>query len=327
MIRDRKTRHSPPLQSSVTVSTCYMRNWRDACMVRWPRDLGLQVRMIGTLFMLALVYFIFIAVLAYIGIDTLLLVVIVTFVLLLQYFFSDRLVLFSMGARLVSEQEEPRLYETLTRLCAIAGINRPRLAIVDKAMPNAFATGRNQRNAVVAVTTGLRNMLNQEELEAVLAHELSHVKNRDVMVVTLASLISTAAFFIFRSSFQTAGTGGRSGKQNLWFIIPVFAAAVWIVSFLLVKALSRYREFAADRGSAILTGRPSQLASALMKISGMMERVPTTDLRKVEGMNAFIIIPAISGSSIIALFATHPSVEQRIAALERIEREMGGHGV
>lgn len=296
-------------------------------MMRWPRDRGLQARMIGTLFLLALVYFIFIAVLAYIGIDTLLLVAIVTIVLLLQYFFSDRFVLFSMGARVATEQEEPRLYETLTRLCAIAGLPRPRLAIVHKAIPNAFATGRNAKNSVIAVTTGLLSTLNQEELEAVLAHELSHVKNRDVMVITLASLISTAAFFIFRSSFQTSRAGGKTGKQNLWFIIPVFAAAVWIVSFLLIKALSRYREFSADRGSAILTGRPSQLASALMKISGLMERVPTTDLRNVEGMNAFFIIPAISGSSIMGLFATHPSVEQRIAALELIEREMGEHGV
>jgi heat shock protein HtpX len=296
-------------------------------MVRWPRDRGLQVRMVGTLFLLALVYFIFISVLAYIGIDTLLLVSIVTLVLLLQYFFSDRLVLLSMGARVVSEQEEPRLYETLTRLCAIAGITRPRLAIVNNAIPNAFATGRNAKNSVIAVTTGLLSMLNQEELEAVLAHELSHVKNRDVMVITLASLISTAAFFIFRNSLMTTRAGGKSSKQNLWFVIPVFAAAVWVISFLLIKALSRYREFAADRGSAILTGRPSQLASALMKISGLMARVPTTDLREVEGMNAFFIIPAISGSSVFNLFATHPSVEQRIAALERIERELVGHGI
>ncbi len=296
-------------------------------MIRWPRDRGLQVRMAGTLFLLALVYFIFIAVLAYIGIETVLLVVIVTIILLLQYFFSDRLVLFSMGAREVSEQEEPRLYQILTRLCVIAGINRPRIAIVDKAIPNAFATGRNPKKSVIAVTTGLLSMLNQEELEAVLAHELSHVKNRDVMVITLASLISTAAFFIFRNSFMVSGSRGRNGKQDLWFIIPFFAAGVWIISFLLIKALSRYREFSADRGSAILTGQPSQLASALMKISGQMERIPTTDLRDVEGMNAFFIIPAISGTSIMALFATHPSIEQRIAALGRIEQEMAGHGV
>ncbi len=296
-------------------------------MVRWPRDWGLQVRMLGTMFLLALVYFVFIAVLAYIGIDTLLLVVIVTIVLLLQYFFSDRMALFSMGARVVTEQEEPQLYETLTRLCAIAGITRPRLAIANSSVPNAFATGRNAKNSVIAVTTGLRSMLDQEELEAVLAHELSHVKNRDVMVITFASLISTAAFFLFRTTLYSSRSGGKGGKQNLWFIIPLVAAAVWIISYLLIRALSRYREYSADRGSAILTGRPSVLASALMKISGMMERIPTRDLRDVEGMNAFFIIPAISGSSFLDLFSTHPSVEKRIAALERIEQELRGHGV
>lgn len=296
-------------------------------MVRWPHDLGLQVRMIGTLFLLALIYFIFIAVLAYLGVDAILLLGIVLFMMLIQYFFSDKIALMSMGAREVTEQEEPRLYETLTRLCSIAGISRPRLAIVDKNIPNAFATGRNQKNSVIAVTTGLRNMLSQEELEAVIAHELSHVKNRDVMVITLASFISTAAFFIFRSFLLSGQSTSGRGKQNLWFIVPVLAALVWVISYLLIKALSRYREFAADRGSAILTGQPSHLASALMKISGLMERVPTNDLRKVEGMNAFFIIPAISGSSIFNIFSTHPTVEQRIAALERIEREMGSHGI
>lgn len=296
-------------------------------MVRWPHDIGLQVRMIGTLFLLALIYFIFIAVLAYLGVDAILLLGIVLFIMLIQYFFSDKIALMSMGAREVTEQEEPRLYETLTRLCAIAGISRPRLAIVDKNIPNAFATGRNQKNSVIAVTTGLRNMLSQEELEAVIAHELSHVKNRDVMVITLASFISTAAFFIFRSFLLSGQSTSGRGKQNLWFIVPILAALVWVISYLLIKALSRYREFAADRGSAILTGQPSHLASALMKISGLMERVPTNDLRKVEGMNAFFIIPAISGSSIFNIFSTHPTVEQRIAALERIEREMGNHGI
>jgi heat shock protein HtpX len=283
--------------------------------------------MLGTLTLLALVYFVFIAVLAYIGVGTLLLVIIVTLVLLVQYFFSDRLVLFSMGAQVVSEQDQPDLYEILTRLCVIAGITRPKIAMVNKAIPNAFATGRNPKNSVIAVTTGLLSMLSPEELEAVLAHELSHVKNRDVMIITLASLISTSAFFIFRNSFMIPRGGGRNRDQNLLFIIPVIAAGVWVTSFLLIKALSRYREFSADRGSAILTGHPSQLASALMKISGQMERVPTTDLREIEGMNAFFIIPAISGSSILGLLATHPTVEQRIAQLMQIEKEMGEHGV
>lgn len=295
-------------------------------MIRWPRDLGLQVRMIGTLFLLALVYFIFIAVLSSIGIDSLLLLVIVTAFLVVQYFFSDKVVLLSMGARPVSEQEEPHLYEMLTRLCTIAGVPRPGLAIVDSRVPNAFATGRNQHKSIIAVTTGLLSTLNQEELEAVLAHELSHVKNRDVMIITLASLISTAAFFIFRNSFMIPRSGGKNGKEALWILIPVMAAVVWVISFLLIKALSRYREFAADRGSAIITGRPSQLASALMKISGQIERVPTKDLRNIEGLNAFFIIPALSGSSILELFATHPSVEKRIEALSQMEQELRSHG-
>lgn len=283
--------------------------------------------MLGTLFFLALVYFVFIAVLAYIGVSSFVLVIVVTIVLLLQYFFSDRLVLASMGARIVSEQEEPHLYEIMTRLCVIAGISRPGIAIVDRAVPNAFATGRNTKKSIIAVTTGLLSMLSQDELEAVLAHELSHVKNRDVMIITLASLISTAAFYVFRNFFLYSHSGSRNGKENFWFIIPIMAAGVWVVSFLLIKALSRYREFSADRGSAVLTGKPAQLVSALRKISGQMERIPTTDLREVEGMNAFFIIPAISGSSIIALFSTHPSVEQRVKALEQIEREMSGHGL
>jgi Heat shock protein. Metallo peptidase. MEROPS family M48B len=279
--------------------------------------------MLGTLFLLAVVYFIFITVLALIGVETLFLVGIVAIMLLIQYFFSDRMVLWSMGARVVSEQEEPHLYETLTRLCAVAGIIRPKLAIVSSPVPNAFATGRNPRNAVIAVTTGLSKMLNQEEMEAVLAHELSHVKNRDAVIITVASFISTAAFFIFRN-WLFFGTGRSSrGKGNLVWLLPLVAAVVWIISYLLIQALSRYREFSADRGSAILTGKPSHLVSALMKISGLMARVPTEDLRKVEGMNAFFIIPAVSGSSIFQLFSTHPTVEQRIAALEQFEREMG----
>lgn len=293
-------------------------------MIRWPMDLGLQIRMIGTMFLLALVYFIFIAVLASIGVDSLILVVIIAGVLLLQYFFSDKLVLLSMGAEVVTEQQEPQLYEMVTRLCAIAGIPRPKLAVVHKSVPNAFATGRNAKHSVVAVTDGLRSMLTQDELEAVLAHELSHVKNRDSMIITLASLISTVAFFIFRNSFMIP-RGGRGGKENLWFLVPIMVAVVWVVSFLLIKALSRYREYAADRGSALITGKPSQLASALMKISGMIQRVPTRDLREVEGMNAFFIIPALSGESIMELFGTHPTVEKRIAALEKIESELQGH--
>ncbi len=279
--------------------------------------------MVGTLLLLSLVYFIFIAVLAYLGIESLVILAIVAMMLGIQYFLSDRLVLLSLGARVVSEQEEPHLYEMLTRLSALTGTPRPKLALVDSAVPNAFATGRNPRNSVIGVTRSLVRMLEPDELEAVIAHELSHVRNRDVMVITLASFLSTVAFIIFRNwIFFGAGSRG-SGKASPWWLIPIFAAAVWFASYLLINALSRYRELSADRGSAVLTGQPSHLATALMKISGMMERVPTKDLREVEGMNAFFIVPVHSGSSILALFSTHPPVEQRITALERLQREMG----
>lgn len=299
-------------------------------MVRWPRDLGLEMRMVVTMLLLIVVYFVFLSVLAYLGIETIVLMGIMLLVLLLQYFFSDRMVLWSMGAKEVSEQESPRLHETVTRLSVIAGIPKPKVAVVNSNVPNAFATGRNPRNSVVAVTSSLVSTLSQEELEAVLAHELSHVKNRDVMVITFAGFLSTAAYFLFRNWLQygsglSSGSGGRrSDKAALLIIIPLLAAVVWLISFLLIKALSRYREFAADRGSAILTGNPSHLASALVKISGKMESVPTKDLRNVEGMNAFFIIPAISGTSVLNLLSTHPTVEQRLAALERIQQEMKG---
>lgn len=291
-------------------------------MARWYRDRGLQARMIITVVLLAAVYLLFIGFLATLGVGTLLILAIVTVFLLVQFFFSDRMVLSSLGARVVSEEEEPHLYQILTRLCAIAGMPRPRLAMVHSTVPNAFATGRTPARSVVAVTTGLVQMLDQDELEAVIAHELSHVKNHDVMVITLATFLSTVAFLIFRSWFLFGSDGDREGKESVLALLPIVAALVWAVSYLLIQALSRYREFSADRGAAVMTGRPSHLASALSKISGLMDRVPTRDLREVEGMNAFFIIPAISGSSIFNLLATHPPVEARIAALAQIEQEM-----
>lgn len=295
-------------------------------MARWRRDRGLQLRMVVTVLLLALVYAAFIAALAYLGVGPLLLLAIVAVLLIVQYFFSDRMVLAAMGARVVSEEEEPQLYQTLTRLSALAGMPRPQLAIVDSTVPNAFATGRSPRHSVLGLTRSLVRMLNPEELEAVIAHELSHVKNHDVMVITIASFLSTVAFVIFRNWFLFGGgtRGGRGGDdRNLWFILPLVAAVVWAASYLLIRALSRYREYSADRGSAVMTGRPSHLASALAKISGLMERIPTKDLREVEGMNAFFIVPVFSGSSVFELFSSHPPVEARIAALERIEKEMG----
>ncbi len=293
-------------------------------MNKWYRDYGLQMRMILTMFLLAALYLFFISVILTYGEGWMpILIVFMFFLLFMQFFFSDKLVLLSTGGRIVSEQEEPRLHETVSRLCAIADLPKPKIAIVESNVPNAFATGRSKGSAVVAVTTSLKERLNQPEIEAVLAHELSHVKNRDMLVITIASFISTIAAILVRYMLFF-GNGGRDDRKggNPLIVIWIVSIIVWVLSTLLILALSRYREFAADRGSAIITGRPSNLASALMRISGIMERVPSRDLREVEGMNAFFIIPAISGESVMNLFSTHPSVEARIRALEEMERRM-----
>ncbi|WP_048117520.1 zinc metalloprotease HtpX [Methanosarcina barkeri] len=291
---------------------------------KWERDLGLQGRMIFTMFLLAAVYFLFLVFLSYNGTPTVVMMLFVGSFMAIQYFYSDKLVLWSTGAHIVSESEAPQLHGIITRLCAIADLPKPQVAIVRTQVPNAFATGRNQNNAVVAVTTGIMDKLSPAELEAVIAHELTHVKNRDMAIMTIASFISTLAFYFARYVLYFGDMGGDRKKEGggvllVWLV----SLAVWAISFLLIRALSRYREYAADRGAAIITGQPSNLASALMKISGVMSRVPREDLRSVEGMNAFFIIPAISGSSIMDLFSTHPSVEKRIAKLEKMQQDLG----
>ncbi len=294
-------------------------------MKKWFRDYGLEARMILTMFLLAAVYLAFLVILSSFGVGMYSLMVIAGFFMLIQFFLSDKLVLWSMGGRIVTEQEEPQLHETISRLCAIADLPKPKIAIVESNVPNAFATGRSKGSAVVAVTSSLKQKLSQPELEAVLAHELSHVKNRDMLIITIASFLSTVAFFLVRNMlFFGMGGGNRDRDRGAGaaIIVWIVSLLVWIISFLLIRALSRYREFAADRGSAIITGQPSHLASALMTISGVMERVPSRDLREVEGMNAFFIIPAISGDSIMSLLSTHPTVEARIRALEEMERRM-----
>jgi heat shock protein HtpX len=293
-------------------------------MKKWYHDYGLQARMMLTMFLLAVVYLFFLTVLyVYGGVGTYGLLIFAGFFLFIQFFFSDKLVLWSMGGHIVSEQEEPRLHETVARLCAIADLPKPKIAIVNSNVPNAFATGKSKGSAVIAVTTSLKQRLSQPELEAVLAHELSHVKNRDMVVITIAGFLSTVAALLVRNMlfFGMGGDRDRRGGGAV-IIIWIVSIAVWIISFLLIRALSRYREFAADRGSAIITGQPSHLASALMTISGVMERVPSRDLREVESMNAFFIIPAISGESVMQLFSTHPSIEARIRALQKMERGM-----
>ncbi|MDI9616934.1 MAG: zinc metalloprotease HtpX [Methanothrix sp.] len=286
-------------------------------MVRWSADRGLQARMLLTMFLLAAVYLIFINVIMAMGVGIQGVVLIMGIFLFIQYFYSDKIALASVGARIVSESEAPELHELVGRLCAIAGLPKPRIAVVRTDIPNAFATGRSQSSSVVAVTTGLLRRLDKSELEAVLAHELSHIKNRDVAVMTIASFLSTVASVIVQNIFFLGDRRDReSGSLVAVWLVSLI---VWIVSFILIRALSRYREFSADRGAAIITGRPSALVSALMKISGTMARIPREDLRRVEGMNAFFIIPT---GAIANLLSTHPPIEARIAALERLEREI-----
>jgi heat shock protein HtpX len=278
--------------------------------------------MLLTMFLLGVIYLIFLAVISYLFRSAIVSLAFVALFMGIQYFYSDKIALMSMGAKEVSESQAPKLHDTINRLCAVADLPKPRVAVVKTEVPNAFATGRNQKSAVVAVTTGLLGRLNQEELEAVLAHELTHVKNRDVMVITIASFLSTVASFIAQNFFWMGDRRDRDSGN--FFLVLIVSIAVYILSTLLILALSRYREYAADRGAAVITGKPSNLVSALRKISGAMSKVPQEDLRAVEkkGMNAFFIIPAISSSSFMKLLSTHPALEDRIAALEKIEAEM-----
>jgi len=290
-------------------------------MMKWKSDRGLEARMLITMILLAVLYLAFLAVLLSMRASSIVIVLFMGGFMFLQYFYSDKLILMSMGAKVVSESEAPELHQIVSRLCAIADLPMPKIAIVNTSMPNAFATGRNQKNAVVAVTTGIVKQLDRSELEAVLAHELTHVKNRDMMVITLATFLSSIAQILVQYlPFFGGGSRDRDSGSN-FIVLFLVSLVVWIVSFILIRALSRYREFAADRGSAVITGQPSNLASALMKISGA--RVPTQDLRKVEGpVSALFIVPALSGSAVMKLFSTHPPLEARIAALKSIEQEL-----
>ncbi|MDK2820324.1 MAG: heat shock protein HtpX [Clostridia bacterium] len=288
-------------------------------------DTGLAARMFLTMFLLAALYLFFLTVLWQAGVGYTGIIFFVGIMLFFQYYFSDRMVLWSMGAKEVSPNEAPKLHALVERLSALADLPKPRVAIVPTSMPNAFATGRNPSNAVVAVTTGLMDRLDLPELEAVLAHELSHVKNRDMTVLTLASFFATVASYIVQNFFFWGGAFARDdddGPNNV-ILVYLVSLVVWIISYFLIRALSRYREFAADRGAAMLTGSPSNLASALIKISGSMNRIPNRDLRQAEAFNAFFIIPALGGkNSLMELFSTHPSLERRLAYLRKLEQEM-----
>jgi heat shock protein HtpX len=244
---------------------------------------------------------------------------------LFQYFFSDKMVLWTTGARIIEEDEYPDLHRMVEKLCQEAGLPKPRIAIMQSPVPNAFATGRNPKHAVVACTDSIMRLLSRDELEAVLAHELSHVKNRDILTMTLASFIAMIASMIMQSFFFSALFGDREGNGVSWVVIWIVSIIVYAISTLLILALSRYREFAADRGSALITRNPRALISALNKISGRIEAVPPEAKAKIEGANAFFIIPALSGNTIMELLSTHPPLEKRIANLEKVESELRGY--
>jgi heat shock protein HtpX len=293
------------------------------------RDTGLQIRMATTMFLLGLVYVIFVGALFAAGVNAAVIIVIAGGLALLQLFASDKMALVAMGAREVSPAEAPEFHAMIDRLCVQADLPKPRVAIANARMPNAFALGRSPKNATVCATTGIMEMLTPAELEGVMAHELTHVANRDVMVMTLASFFATIAAYIvqfgafFGGGFGGGYGGGDDDDNGLGFIaVFLISIAVYVVSFILMQALSRYREYAADRGSAIITGRPSALASALMKISSGMHNIPQQDLRASSQMAAFYIFPPGTGKSIAGLFATHPPLEKRIAALQRFEAQL-----
>jgi heat shock protein HtpX len=280
--------------------------------------------MLFTMFMLGLVYAVFVGVLFAAGAGAGLIVVVAVLLLLVQLFGSDRLAMATMGVKEVSPAEEPELHGIIERLCVQADLPKPRVCVMETSMPNACAMGRSQKSASVTATRGILQLLSPAELEGVMAHELTHVINRDVMVMTLASFFATLASMIAQFAlFFGGGMGNREEEEDIMIVVLV-SVVVYAVSFLLLRALSRYREFAADRGSAVLTGRPSALASALLKISGTIERVPSQDLRRAEGMSAFFIIPARAKKSLMNIFADHPPLEQRLAALERLESQLQG---
>jgi heat shock protein HtpX len=287
------------------------------------RDRGLQTRMVITLFLLGAVYALLIGVLFAAGASGITILVVGVGLLGLQFFTSDKLALRAMGAHEVSPQEAPQLHALIERLCVQADLAKPRIYVMNTSMPNAFAMGRSRKAAAVCATTGILELLSPAELEGVMAHELTHIINRDVAVMTLASFFASLASLIVQFGFFFGGSDDDDDGPSVMVIILV-SLAVYIVSFFLMQALSRYREFAADRGAAVITGRPSALSSALLKISGTMQRIPQTDLRAHAEMNAFYIFPASAKNSIYNLFSTHPPIEKRIAALSRLEAQLQG---
>ena len=300
-----------------------------------PSDRGLTLRMFATGLMLVILYGAVMGLLIHFGVSLGIVLVFAAVILFVQYWFSDKIALFGMGGRIVTPEQAPQLHGVIDRLCALADMKKPRVAIAETDVPNAFATGRSPNNAVVCATSGLMRRLDESELEAVLSHELSHVAHRDVAVMTIASFLGMAAGMITRIMLWTGLRGGfgrdnndNQGGDNAALVelaVLAVSVVVYAISFLLTMALSRYRELAADRSGALLTGRPSALASALVKVTGEMSRIPTRDLRASESFNAFYFTPAIAskGVSLSTIFSTHPSLDQRLAQLASIEAELG----
>jgi heat shock protein HtpX len=298
---------------------------------RFAPDRGLSARMVLVMFLLGLLYVVFVGVLIAIHLSVVLIAIIAGGFFLFQFFGSDRIALYAMNGHIVTPEEAPELHAIIDRLCALSDTPKPKVAIADSDVPNAFATGRSQKRAVVCATTGILRRLDAEELEGVLAHEMSHVAHHDVVVMTIASFLGVLAGLITRFAFY-AGLFGGGGRRNdredngaiMVVVIMLVSAIVYAISFLLIRALSRYRELAADRAGALLTGRPSALASALQKVTGAMGQIPTRDLRSAEAFNAFFFTPALAnGFSLSSLFSTHPSLERRLQQLAAISRELG----
>jgi heat shock protein HtpX len=293
---------------------------------RYGRDFGLSFRMVTTMFLLGALYVVFFAVLLSLtdlGIGFI--VVIMAGLAFLQYYTSDKIALRASGAKIVEREEAPELHDMVERLCAMADLPKPRLAVIPTDVPNAFATGRNPKNSVVAVTEGLWNRLTKPEIEGVLAHELSHIGNRDVAIMTVSSFFAMVAALLMRMGMFGGmfGGGRRDSGPPIWLIIFVVSLITYVISYVLILMVSRYREYAADRGAAIITGAPENLMSALQRIASNIAQIPQRDLREVQGMNAFFIVPTNFRSSFAELFMTHPPLEKRLARLAEIAREMG----
>ncbi|MEP7335349.1 MAG: zinc metalloprotease HtpX [Actinomycetota bacterium] len=290
----------------------------------YGRDAGLTLRMLATSGLLGLLYVVFAAVLiTQLNVGILPMVLIIGGLAFFQYFTSDKLALKASGAKVVSEQEAPELHAMVERLCAMADLPKPKVAVIDTDVPNAFATGRNPKHAAVAVTRGLWQRLEPREVEGVIAHELSHIANRDVLIMTLASFFAMLAGLLARYAMFFGGGGRDRNGPPVWLVVMVVSIVTYIVSYVLIRTISRYREYAADRGAALITGAPENLMSALQKIASGIASIPQRDLREVQAMNAFFIIPTNVKSAFGELFATHPPLEKRLAALAEISRELG----